>query len=202
MDCQMPMMDGFDATAQIRTSEGAGKRIPIIALTAHTLPENREKCLAAGMDDFLSKPVVPATLHNMLAQWLKRDGVNARATDAVSPEPELNNYVAIRNMIGRAAFDEAASVFINDFAPQKLAALREASSRGSVSDVSTISHVITGSASILGANRLSKLCRDLEHQARQGKHLDGVAEKIVEIEAEYALVEQQIRTLFANDQTR
>ncbi len=73
MDCQMPALDGFDATAMIRTQERQGEaagRTPIVALTAHVLEEDRQRCFAAGMDDFLSKPFDRASLQEILYQWL------------------------------------------------------------------------------------------------------------------------------------
>ncbi|MGK0261839.1 MAG: two-component system sensor histidine kinase/response regulator, partial [Planctomycetota bacterium] len=74
MDCLMPGMDGFEATRRIRQDEAAsGAHLPIIALTANALPEDREACLAAGMDDFVSKPFTRQTLLQAMVRWLAAD---------------------------------------------------------------------------------------------------------------------------------
>jgi hypothetical protein len=78
MDCQMPVMDGFEAAQVIRLGESPGARVPIVAMTAHTGVEDRDNCLAAGMDDFLSKPVTKHALKRLLEFWTSPSGVAER----------------------------------------------------------------------------------------------------------------------------
>ena len=68
MDCQMPELDGYEATRAIRQPEGADRHTPIIAMTAHTMPGDRERCIAAGMDDYCGKPLKPTGLDDILTQ--------------------------------------------------------------------------------------------------------------------------------------
>ena len=74
MDCQMPEMDGYEASRQIRAGQGGNRNIPIIAMTANAMKGDREKCLDAGMNDYLAKPIRAGTLADVLAKWLIRGG--------------------------------------------------------------------------------------------------------------------------------
>ena len=104
MDCQMPEMDGFEATRAIREREGpSGKRMPIVALTANAMAQDREACLDAGMDDYLSQAFSMQTLHDMLERWMPRAGV----AQAAARSPRRERRRRARDVLDRQVLDAA-----------------------------------------------------------------------------------------------
>jgi len=88
MDCQMPELDGFGATAEIRRREGAGRRTPIVAMTAYAMSGDRQRCLRAGMDDYISKPIRPGVLEQALYTWFAHHG-DAAPSEELQSEDDL-----------------------------------------------------------------------------------------------------------------
>jgi two-component system, sensor histidine kinase and response regulator len=191
MDCQMPKLDGYSATAEIRRREGP-QRTPIIAMTADANPGAREKCLAAGMDDYLSKPMAGDELDRLLRKWAPLPGSagprSRRGEPTPEPAPQSNNSPSRRpTPITRApAVDPAAleklramrqgdsdlvleviDLFLQE-TPDRLVSLRDGLARGDLPLISRIAHTIRGSAGHLGAKALAALCARVEDKARQG----------------------------------
>ena len=192
MDCQMPELDGFQATAQIRGMEAETRRTPIIAWTAHALPEEQEKCMSAGMDDFMSKPLRPQALRAMLERWLRPAG--RPAPQAAAHRDELD---AIQEMFG-SDFAELAELFRTD-SPKRIAALRTAQASGDTAKLASIAHALSGSTASIGATGLAALCKELELRSKAGI-LEDVAPKLAAIELEYARIENRLRLMASTNQ--
>jgi signal transduction histidine kinase/CheY-like chemotaxis protein/HPt (histidine-containing phosphotransfer) domain-containing protein len=178
MDCQMPELDGYEATARIRAEEKEGRRVPVVALTANAMQGEREKCLAAGMDDFLSKPIRPQTLHETL-QRLLREG------DFVSSSAggDCDEMGAVQEAFGDG-FGELVALFMQD-SPKRIESLRQAMQEQNQTAIGRIAHALAGSCASIGASALSRLCKALEMENKSGIPAD-LAIRIEAIEVEYA----------------
>jgi two-component system sensor histidine kinase/response regulator len=230
MDCQMPEMDGFAATRAIRQWEaatvdhrlleklaveepllGSGElqmtpsRIPIIAMTANALQGDRERCLEAGMDDYVAKPVQRDTLKAVLARW-QPDRAGSVAEDPKAPSGKGDDSAAVIDLTVLAELrqlDESGvllSTLIAHFlqeTPQRLAAMRIALGQGDASGLVEAAHSLKGSSGNLGANRMLRLCSELQAFGCARK-LDQVSERLAMLGAEFAAV----RTILLKTQER
>ncbi len=170
MDCHMPVMDGMTATAEIRRREqsSGGARVPIIALTANALEGDRERCLAAGMDDFLSKPFTVQKLAGLLRRWLAFN---------VSPDPErrdvprapLIDAGVLRNIasLARPALLNSMIELYMQHSPALLAAIERAAAEMQDAELSEALHTFKSSTANLGGVRLASLTRECETKLRE-----------------------------------
>jgi PAS domain S-box-containing protein len=167
MDVQMPRMDGYAATRTIRGLEPEGQRIPVLAMTAAAVEGEREKCLAAGMDDFLTKPVNPDTLDAMLRHWL---GGDATVRPAARPVPEehdgildLERLDMLRDLDpGSTGYlDKAIANFVAR-TPGAIHAIRSATTAGDAEALTSVAHRLKGSALNLGLPVVGHLAHELE----------------------------------------
>jgi PAS domain S-box-containing protein len=170
MDCEMPELDGLQATRLIRSSDTSIARTPIIALTANGFSEDREQCLDAGMDDYLAKPINPGELAAMLERWgpRGRSGSGMNSMGVVAPELALLEQLRAHEELGGPSLvEELCVIFLADV-PRRLVDLARAAGAGDARQVQATSHAIKGAARLVGARPLSRVAEALEHHARGG----------------------------------
>jgi HPt (histidine-containing phosphotransfer) domain-containing protein len=172
MDCQMPEQDGYDATGEVRLREPVGRHTPVIAMTAHALGGDREKCLASGMDDYLAKPITPDELDRVLRRWAPRimegaDG-EARTVNTTVDAPAAKGPLdpaGIKRLGDELGSIEALKLPIELFAtqtPELLADMRRAIDAGDAETVRGDAHKLKGGCMTLAATHMAELCGELE----------------------------------------
>lgn len=176
MDCQMPELDGYQATAEIRRHEAGGRRTPIIAMTAHTLRGDRERCLAAGMDDYVGKPIRTADLADVISRALAHEPANGakieRARGARSDAP-LVDHSRLADVFGDDV--EARASLLAQFLAQSRATIADLAApteAGDAQAVARLAHGLKGSAAVVGAERVSRLAAQLSEEAAAGRLQD------------------------------
>lgn len=187
MDCHMPVMDGFEATRAIRARTGQDAAVPIIAMTAGAMKEDRELCLAAGMDAYLTKPVDMVELDKALNRWVPE----AEQKDAVQVlDPE--RLAVLRGLgpeDGNGLLPAAAQAFRQGLEPT-LDALRHALENGDQESLKNVAHKLKGAAANIGAARAAELCGQLENFASTGTTGDPAL--LTLLEAELARVDRAL----------
>ena len=161
MDCQMPEMDGYEATAIIRAQEGGLHRIPIVAMTANAMSGDRERCLAAGMDDYLPKPIERARLAEILAKWVPLRSAPPSPTEQAPAPPGASRH-------------ELTALFLED-APARVAELEAAVRHGDRDALRRAAHQLKGTAATVGATDVARSAADLE-RAAAGSALESVSD--------------------------
>ena len=214
-DCHMPEMDGYEMTEAIRAEESDGaSRIPIIAITANALQGEAERCLAAGMDDYLSKPLEMPKLKRALAKWMAhgpaaRTGVNegalaaeeissAPATEAPATATVSDNPIdpsALKSVFGddEETFREILGDFV-DPATSNVAEITDAATAGNADAVGAAAHKLKSSSRSVGAVELGELCAKLEEAGKAGD-MEKIGELSPKIPLVLAEVVEYIRTL-------
>jgi signal transduction histidine kinase/CheY-like chemotaxis protein len=204
MDVQMPEMDGLEASRAICARWPAGARPRIIAMTAEAMQGDREKCLAAGMDDYIVKPVTLAQLATALAKCHPVADATGPDAHAAPASPGEDRRATADNVIdpgvldqlredlgGAPALREVIETFLGRM-PATLTALRDAAARADADGLRQAAHMIKGTSAMLGARELSQQAAEIERVGRAGSVQDAAA-RVAAVEASYRTVEAILR---------
>ena len=206
MDVRMPVMDGLEATKCIRDPRSGvlNREIPIVAMTANAMQADRERCLAAGMNDFVPKPVSKAVLHDALKRWLRpaKEASQSVAQPIAVAEPVWSRAEQSDAMV----FDRAGvmrrlegdrelarvvmEVFLDDV-PRQFERLKDLVASGDAQGAGRQAHSVKGAAANVGGERMRRVALDMEKAADAG-NLTGVNTRMGELEAEFRLLKDAL----------
>ncbi len=170
MDCEMPVMDGFEATAAIRKRQSGGHTVPIIAVTANAVNGDRERCLAAGMQDYISKPIAPKKLHETLKKWLRKSEPSSitkgdpKSLDAAS----LDSISKLRGVGGEKMVQQVVKLYLSSSA-KLVEELRMRLADGDPEAVRQAAHALKSCSQTVGASAIATLSQQIEEMGRNGE---------------------------------
>ncbi|WP_017303198.1 PAS domain-containing protein [Spirulina subsalsa] len=187
MDCQMPEMDGYEATRLIRAGQVSPQyqNTPIIALTAHVMKGDKEKCLEAGMNDYLPKPINPQSLTEMLTKWLRPEPETIPSEPSNPPTSVVFNQDALLTCLG-GDLNMAVQIcqFLLEDIPPDLAVLREFLVQENLSQVACKAHGLKGAAANVGGEAFRQVAFELELAAK-AENLAASSEALAQLELEF-----------------
>ena len=202
----MPVMDGFEATAEIRRLEGEERHTVIIALTANAIKGDREKCLAGGMDDYLSKPIRSSELQKMLERWIPPDLGRPRleeeppknagrkvSTDTVFDPVRLEELLRMFKKAGKDFLPAVVEPFLEN-AEDSIPLLQAAIEQGHFPELRETAHRLKGGSLNLGLRNISKICSSLLDDLLLTRH-DTIVELVRSLETEIQLARKEIYTM-------
>ena len=194
MDCQMPEVDGYSAAREIRRREGTGSHTPIIGVTALALPGDREECRRAGMDDYISKPMILEDLAAMIDKWVEMAGEPGKLPPTRQPAPLIETADTTSQAAQASVLDESVLANLRDYQnpgepdfltelirtfsedlTSRLAQISSGLRTGDTKRVCEAAHALKGASAELGAKRMREICERLELSARRGSIVDAPA---------------------------
>ena len=195
MDCQMPRLDGYDATSAIRRREAGHRRLPIVAMTANALAGDRERCLESGMDDYLSKPLQIAEVTRVVDLWVQRAGRSSAGQAVTVADDDLlfdgGAVARLCESLRPEVVTQVVDLFLRETA-EGLAKLAAAEQAGAASPMGEAAHRLKSSCRTVGAAGMEKLCRELERRGADGS-TDGCRVLIDRLEAAFEPTVTELR---------
>jgi CheY-like chemotaxis protein/HPt (histidine-containing phosphotransfer) domain-containing protein len=188
MDCQMPHLDGYQTTRVIRRREAEGARVPIVALTGHALEGDRQQCLAAGMDDYLAKPLREVELYKVLDRWLPAEA--ARLRDLLDP----GRFAELRGSFTKREMTDLLRTFSVNM-PVLLDQIRAAADNQDAESVRSAAHRIKGNAHAIGAAALASTAAELERRASDAVDPDLIGRLGDRWRSTHGAIEQELSRL-------
>ncbi len=199
MDCQMPELDGYGAAREIRRREAGARHIPVIAVTAHAFEGERQKALAAGMDDYVTKPISPSILSEVIERWWPKahsdpeSGERLASIKVEAAQPAADTAPpALEPSVRRS--DAVARVFLK-YVPEQIVSIGKAVEAGDVATLNGAAHKLKGSCLAVGVPRMAQLCHALEEGNGDAKVL------FTELCAVFEQAERELSTQLANKPT-
>jgi len=197
MDIQMPEMDGFEATQRIRQLEalsGVKQPVPIVAVTAFTLNQEKDKCLQVGMNDFLSKPICTDSIRQVLVKYLKTSELEINGYTAARHSCAQNNHFDIRALAERTAIEETILLGLAKKAAARLSchvrSLAEAITSDNRSEIKYAAHTIKGIALNISFNKLAQMASNLEVASKEDS--GGIQKLFAAIEEEVGTIQSML----------
>ena len=203
LDVQMPEMDGLETADYLvnhwHELDTGYERPTIIAMTASAMQGDREMCLRAGMDDYISKPIMMDSLQRTIEKWATGSQVEEAIAPVITQKssiPSVIDRAAIKNLeqINPKLIGRMVHLFTSEEAPVLLQNLRQAIANNDLKEVSFNAHTLKGSSNILGAKALGKLCFEVELKGKRGDNV-GLSELLTQIEQEYEIACQELAKL-------
>lgn len=165
MDCELPEVDGYEATRKIRELEGRSEHIPIIAMTANVLNEDKQKCYDAGMNDYLSKPINIKDFYDKIAKYIEIESVSNSEKELLNEE---DSNLIIKKIMQDLEFSlEEANEMLSKYLeimPKKISELQQELNNDNFSDMSQIVHKIKGSSANLRISKMVQICEELKFE--------------------------------------
>lgn len=195
LDCEMPRLDGYETCRRLRRQEGQGRRTRVIALTAHTAAEEKEKCLAAGMDGHIGKPMRGEELAAVMRRWQEEASRDLPETLQTSEPDAIDERLAALGRLGEKTGEDVLGQVVESFllrGQRDLETLRWALARGDGAAFAAAAHSLAGSSGILGASGLAVSCAELEKLARQ-EDLAACGSRLAAVEQSYEAIARRLR---------